>query len=92
MKIIRVELLEREITASGRCYGTVRMHLKGGDMVTVTCDIRYTGVGGLSALNGYFAEEALRKFRRLPEYANAPLEVAKYAMPPVPHMACEARA
>lgn len=81
MKVVRVDLLEREITPCGRCVGKARIALASGENIVVDCEIAYNGVGGLTGLNSCFAQEALRQFRRLPEFAGTPLEIAKHAMP-----------
>ena len=81
MKVIRVDLLEREITPDGRCVGKARVCLETGASIILDCTIPYSGVGGMAGLNGSFAREALRQLRRLPEYSEVDLQIAKHAMP-----------
>lgn len=81
MKVVRVDLLEREITPKGRCLGKARVCLSDGTRVVVDCDMAYSGVGGLHGLNRQFAQEAIRQLRRLPDYIDATLEIDKHAMP-----------
>lgn len=81
MKVVRVDLLEREITPGGRCKGKARVCLAHGPAVIVDCDMPYSGVGGLHGLNAQFAQEAIRQLRRLPEFAKTPLDIDKHAMP-----------
>lgn len=88
MKVVRVDLIEREITASGRCIGKARICLASGENVVVDCDIPFSGVGGLNGLNGFFAQEAVRQLCRLPEFAGVPVEIAKHAMPRTLERAC----
>ena len=81
MKVFRVDLLEREITPDNRCVGKVRICLDTGASIVLDCSIPYRGVGGTAGLNGSFAQEALRQLRRLPEYSETELQIAKHAMP-----------
>ena len=81
MKVVRVDLLEREITPCGRCIGKARICLSTGENIVVDCAFPFTGVGGLHGLNSIFARAAIRQLKRLPEFAGTSLEIAKHAMP-----------
>lgn len=87
MKIIRVDVVEREITKDDRCKGKVRICLAGGKNLLLDCVVPFSGVGGLNGLNGTFAFEAVKQMRRLPEYAKAPIEIEKHVVPAAPQWA-----
>lgn len=88
MKVVRVDLLERELTPCGRCRGVARVSMSTGENIVVNCDFEFNGVGGLNGLNGFFAEAAVQQVRRLPEFSNVPLEISKHAMPRAMEWSC----
>lgn len=81
MKVIHLELLDRQIFGDKECVGTFCLHGEQGERVQVQSTVRLDHVLTHQNLNGVLAKEAIRQLRRMPEHRGKSVEVVKHAMP-----------